>query len=167
MRIGHCPAFWNAETEMSTPIAKSELLVNASPATVFAAFCDKQTICNFWLDHATGDLAPNAKVEWTFMVPGAKETVQVLAFKQSEYIKYKWSDGSVVEISFKARTENSTRVSVAVSNLSGDDPVATATDATEGFAIVLCDLKSLLETGKSGGMVRDKALLIAEDMSSG
>ena len=32
---------------------------------------------------------------------------------------------------------------------------------TEGFAIVLCDPKSLRETGKSGGMVRDKAVLIA------
>ena len=39
--------------------------------------------------------------------------------------------------------------------------VAEAVATTEGFAIVLCDLKSLLETGKSGGMVRDKAVLIA------
>ena len=36
-----------------------------------------------------------------------------------------------------------------------------AVSTTEGFAIVLCNLKSLLETGKSGGMVRDKAVLIA------
>ena len=38
---------------------------------------------------------------------------------------------------------------------------ADALGATEGFAIVLCDLKSLLEQGVSGGMVRDKARLIA------
>ncbi|MEP7276850.1 MAG: hypothetical protein ABI812_10875, partial [Betaproteobacteria bacterium] len=33
--------------------------------------------------------------------------------------------------------------------------------ATEGFTIVLCDLKCLLETGQSGNMVRDKAALIS------
>ena len=33
----------------------------------------------------------------------------------------------------------------------------------EGFTIVLCDLKALLETGASAGMVRDKARLIAAE----
>jgi hypothetical protein len=56
-------------------------------------------------------------------------------------------------------------VEVVVSGFSGKDSMAQAVNATKGFAIVLCDLKSLLETGKSGGMVRDKALLIAEDMA--
>jgi hypothetical protein len=32
--------------------------------------------------------------------------------------------------------------------------------ATEGFTIVLCDLKTLLETGRSANLVRDKAELI-------
>lgn len=34
--------------------------------------------------------------------------------------------------------------------------------ATEGFSIVLCDLKTLLESGRSAGLVRDKARLIAQ-----
>jgi hypothetical protein len=33
-------------------------------------------------------------------------------------------------------------------------------NATEGFAIVLCDLKVLLETGHPAGLVKDKAELI-------
>ena len=40
-------------------------------------------------------------------------------------------------------------------------PGATAIDATAGFSQVLCELKLLLEAGKPGGMVRDKAALIA------
>lgn len=36
-----------------------------------------------------------------------------------------------------------------------------ATGAVEGFAIVLCDLKTLLETGQSAGLVRAKAELIS------
>ena len=35
-----------------------------------------------------------------------------------------------------------------------------ATGTVEGFAIVLCDLKTLLETGESANLVRDKAALI-------
>ena len=52
-------------------------------------------------------------------------------------------------------------VDVQVKGFKGRKAVAEAVATTEGFAIVLCDLKSLLETGKSGGMVRDKAVLIA------
>jgi hypothetical protein len=38
----------------------------------------------------------------------------------------------------------------------------------EGFAIVLCDLKTLLETGESAGLVRAKAeLIIAAQAAQG
>jgi hypothetical protein len=33
-------------------------------------------------------------------------------------------------------------------------------NATEGFSIVLCDLKVLLESGHSANLVKDKAQLI-------
>jgi hypothetical protein len=49
---------------------------------------------------------------------------------------------------------------VIVTGFSEENP-APVVPTTEGFAIVLCDFKSLLETGTSAGMVRDKALLIA------
>ena len=58
-------------------------------------------------------------------------------------------------------------IDVLVANLAISAPsteavaVSEAVSTTEGFAIVLCDLKSLLETGRSGRMVRDKAVLIA------
>ncbi|HET6340503.1 MAG TPA: hypothetical protein VFG30_45150 [Polyangiales bacterium] len=40
--------------------------------------------------------------------------------------------------------------------------LATALEATQGFAIVVCDLKTLLEHGTSIGLVQDKAALITE-----
>ena len=148
---------------MNALTAKSEMLVNVSRQEVFSAFCDRRTLCKFWLAHSSGDLTRGAKVEWTFMVPGAKETVEVIAFQPHDYLKFKWSDETIVEVSFADRTPQSTRVSVVVSGFTDADRVALAINATEGFAIVLCDLKSLLETGVSGGMVRDKALLIADE----
>jgi len=53
------------------------------------------------------------------------------------------------------------RVTVEVEGFDGKGATDEAMGATEGFTIVLCDLKSLLEGGASGGMVRDKARLIA------
>jgi hypothetical protein len=39
-------------------------------------------------------------------------------------------------------------------------------NATEGFSIVLCDLKILLESGQSANLVRAKAELIAASMAA-
>lgn len=46
-----------------------------------------------------------------------------------------------------------------------DKDVDEIVNATEGFSIVLCDLKTLLETGHSANLVRDKAALIAATLS--
>jgi len=146
------------EIDMSAFAAKAEMLINAPRDQVFAALTERETLCKFWLADASSDLALGAKVEWTFMVPGAKDTIEVLDFDKGTYLKFKWSGGSFVEMSFTDHTLQSTRVSVfarAIPNV--DEAIGT----TEGFAIVLCDLKCLLETGASGGMVLGAATLIA------
>jgi hypothetical protein len=43
-----------------------------------------------------------------------------------------------------------------------DDAADQIVDATEGFSIVLCDLKTLLETEHSANPVRDKVELITQ-----
>ena len=57
-----------------------------------------------------------------------------------------------------------TRVAVHVTGFAGDNAVEQAVGTTDGFTTVLCDLKTLLESGHSAGLVRDKAALI---MASG
>jgi uncharacterized protein YndB with AHSA1/START domain len=142
--------------------AKCEMLIRAPRSRVFAAFWRKDMLCKFWLKDASADLGPGARVEWRFMVPGVEETVDVLAFEQDQLIEFKWSRGNVVSLTFSSHSSGGSVVSVKVSGFSDQDPAGQAVGATEGFAIVLCDLKTLLETGASGGMVRDAALLIAE-----
>jgi len=144
---------------METHKAKAEMLINAGRQRVFESFIDKNEICQFWLDESSGDLAPNTKVEWTFMVPGAKDTVEVLEFEANAFLKFKWSDNSIVDMSFFDRFGKSTHITV---NVTGLKSAQHALDATEGFAILLCDLKAYLENGISGRMVSDKAALIAE-----
>lgn len=147
---------------MSKISAKCEMLIRAPRSNVFAAFSRKDMLCKFWLENASADLGPGTRVKWHFMVPGAEETVDVLAFEQDRLIEFKWSRGNVVSLALSSHSSGGTVISVKVSGFSDDDPAGQAVGATEGFAIVLCDLKTLLETGASGGMVRDAALLIAE-----
>jgi uncharacterized protein YndB with AHSA1/START domain len=136
--------------------AKSEMLIRCPRSAAFNAFASKETICDFWLERSTGDLKPGAKVEWEFKVPGVRDRVEVLAFEADRQIVFKWSDGNVVTISLSDHASGMTLVSVV--STAPSDQLGTT---TEGYTIVLCDLKCLLETGKSGGMARDKAVLIA------
>jgi hypothetical protein len=71
-------------------------------------------------------------------------------------------------MSFEPFGEGATHVVVAVSGFEGPDALGQATGTVEGFAIVLCDLKTLLETGESAHLVRDKAeLIIAAQAAQG
>ncbi|MDQ3773233.1 MAG: SRPBCC domain-containing protein [Pseudomonadota bacterium] len=148
---------------MNSVVASVEMLIRKPPKGVFDAFVEPRTIEKFWLNSANGPLAKDAIVEWVFMVQGARETVTVTEFFANQAIAFTWSDGIAVKMKFDPQDESSTRVSVTATGFKGTDASSQAVNATEGFTIVLCDLKSLLETGRSGNMVRDKAVLITAD----
>jgi uncharacterized protein YndB with AHSA1/START domain len=147
---------------MSKPTAKVSMLVRRPAADVYAAFVEPAMLTRFWLSRASGPLVLGATVEWDFMVAGVKDTVVVTALEPSQRIVVRWSDGSVTEWTFEPVDGSTTVVNLAQSGFpeEGEDVVATAIVTTEGFALVLSDLKILLETGSSPGLVRDKARLI-------
>jgi uncharacterized protein YndB with AHSA1/START domain len=145
-------------------IARSEMLIRSPVLSVFNAFVQPALLKKFWLKRASAPLGVGAKVDWEFRVPGATETVEVTRFVEGEEISFVWSDGKAVTLRFSAKGKSSTKVEVRVEGFKGGKAAAEAVSTTEGFAIVLCDLKSLLETGQSGNMVRDKAALIAASM---
>ena len=137
------------------------MLIRRPPGEVFAAFANPQTLRKFWLTDASGPLAPGARVQWQFMVPGATAKVFVTRFEAPRLLSFDWpDDGLHVDMSFEPFGEGGTRAAVAVSGFEGADVPEQATSTIEGFSIVLCDLKTLLETGESAGLVRDKAALI-------
>ena len=144
-----------------TAIARATMLIRSPAPSVFNAFVQPALLKKFWLKQASGPLGEGAKVDWEFRVPGATETVEVTRFIEGEQISFVFSDGKTVAMRFHAKGISSTAVDVQVKGFKGRKAGSEAVSTTEGFAIVLCDLKSLLETGKSGGMVRDKAVLIA------
>jgi uncharacterized protein YndB with AHSA1/START domain len=145
--------------------ARATMLIRRPPGEVFAAFVNPQTLRKFWLRDASGPLAPGARVQWQFMVAGASETVAVTHFESARLIGFDWSNGMHVQLEFEPFGDGATRLSVTVSGLQGRDLVKQASNVIEGFSIVFCDLKSLLETGASAGFVRDKAELIEADLA--
>jgi uncharacterized protein YndB with AHSA1/START domain len=142
-------------------IARAEMLIRSPGSAVFEAFVQPALLKKFWLKRASGRLTQGARVHWEFRVPGATETVEVTRLVQGKHISFIWSDGIAVSLEFREKGRSSTVVRVVAKGFKGRDAASAAVSKTEGFAIVLCDLKSLLETGKSGGMVRDKAALIS------
>ena len=152
---------------MPRPTVHASMLIRRGPAEIFDAFVNPDTLCRFWLDAASAPLAPGAEVTWRFKVPGISDTVTVTAFEPPGRLAWRFSDGMEVELTFEFHDGDATRVVVACSGFSGEDLLAQATNNVEGFSIVLCDLKTLLETGRSASLVRDKAELITRQMGRG
>jgi uncharacterized protein YndB with AHSA1/START domain len=145
-------------------MARAAMLIRQPISDVFDAFVKPDTLTRFWLEAASGPLALGARVTWRFMVPGASESLTVTAFDPPSLIAFDWSDGLHVRLSFEDHRPGVALVTAEVSGFAADAKVADIVNATEGFSIVLCDLKTLLETGHSAHLVRDKAALIAASL---
>jgi len=146
---------------MSMYTARASMLIRRPPAEVFDAFVNPAKLTLFWLDGASAPLAPGAKVEWRFMVPGVVDTLTVTTFEPPRRLAFAWPDGTSADLRFDEHGKDATRVTVEAKGFEGDDAVTQVANNTEGYTIVLCDLKTLLETGSSANLVRDKAALIA------
>jgi len=142
------------------------MLIRRPPGEVFAAFVNPTMLRKFWLQDASGPLAPGARVRWTFMVPGAEASVVVRRFEAPNLLAFDWPGGVRVVMRFLALETEATQVTVSIDGVAGDGQVQSVADVIEGFSIVLCDLKTLLETGTSAGLVRDKAELITRAMKT-
>ena len=142
-------------------VAKSTLLIRRPAAEVFNAFTDPRTLTRFWLSAASGPLETGKTVRWDFMVPGATAQTKVTALDPHKHLAIEWDDGTYVRWRFESVDEG-TIVRIENWGFKGSPSEATeaAIESTQGFTIVLCDLKTLLETGRSTGLVRDKAAQI-------
>ena len=151
---------------MSGRPVEASMLIRRPPAEVFAAFVNPMALRKFWLSDASGPLAPGARVHWKFMVPGAETGVVVRRFEAPHHLAFEWTGGMQVEMRFEAIDGTATHLTVAVSGFAGEGMLEQVVNTIEGFSIVLCDLKTLLETGTSAGLVRDKAALITRNMGA-
>src|SRR6188508_1727961 len=101
---------------MNDQSVEASMLIRRPPGEVFAAFVNPQTLRKFWLSNASGPLAPGARVQWDFMVPGATEKVVVTRFEAPRHLAFDWSGGGIhVEMSFEPFAEDATLANVEVS----------------------------------------------------
>ena len=149
---------------MTTPTAaeaRVSLIINAPSEEIFNAFIEPKQLVRFWLASSNGKLAIGKSVHWEFKVPGATVETTATKLRLGQAILWKWSDGTTVNIELE-ELDKGTAVNIINSGFRGSpaQKVQSALNATEGFSFVLADLKTLLESGKSSHIVRDKALLI-------
>ena len=149
---------------MKPPIAKIELLIRRPAAEAYRAFVEPEMLTQFWLAKASQPLAPNTRVHWEFLVAGAAATLEVRSLTQDRQITTAWDDDTTIDFSFSELEPELTLVRVTQAGFSGspDEVVAKALDATQGFTLVLCELKALLEQNISLNAVRDKARSIEQ-----
>jgi uncharacterized protein YndB with AHSA1/START domain len=152
------------QSQQYVPTANVKLLIRSPVQEVFGAFTDPHIITKFWLSRASAPLEVGKTVRWDFMVEGATVETTVKDLVPGKRIFVQWSNGSTVEWLFEERPGGGTIVQVENAGLPGnvDEVIKAALESTQGFTIVLCDLKTLLESGKQMNLTRDKAALIAE-----
>ena len=153
---------------MASPVAKVSMLIRCPPAKVFEAFVRPEFLTKFWLSRASGPLEAWKTVTWDFMVPGVSAKTYVEELLPDRLIRISWDDATTVSFAFESYSNGGTRIEVVNAGFSGSaqEVMDAALEATQGFTIVLCDLKATLEQGRSMGFVRDKALLIEAQQSA-
>lgn len=145
------------------PATHVSMRIRKPASAVYEAFADPAITTKFWFTHGSGRLDAGHDVEWTWAMYGASTRVHVTALEPGERIAIEWdgADGgrTAVEWTLTAHDDGSTQVEVRESgwNGDGDERVAWAADATQGFTWVLAAAKAWLEHGIELDVVADKA----------
>jgi uncharacterized protein YndB with AHSA1/START domain len=130
------------------PTVNTGMLIRRPPEQVFQAFVDPAITTQFWFTTSSGKMTPGAHLRWDWEMYGVSTDVFTKEVEENNRILFDWGDDKrTVELRFTLRGIGATYVEVTEAGLSGDgDEILThATDSTEGFTIVLCALKALLE----------------------
>ena len=143
------------------PLGRAEMLIRKPVAEVFEAFVDPAITSQFWFTKGSGRLEPGKRVQWDWEMYGFSVQVDVKEVEQDKRIRVEWSGydaPTIIEWVFTPRVDDTTFVSVTNSGFqgTGDEVVAQAISATEGFSFVLAGLKALLEHNIDLRLVPDR-----------
>ncbi|WP_088830236.1 SRPBCC family protein [Paenibacillus tyrfis] len=144
------------------PVSKAEMLIRRPVEEVFKAFVEPAITTRFWFTKSSGRLKAGKSVQWDWEMYGVSTNVHVKEIEENRRILIEWESTygyTTVEWTFTRRADNETFVAVTNTGFQGDgdDIVKQAIDSTEGFTIVLCGLKALLEHNIVLNLVSDKA----------
>jgi uncharacterized protein YndB with AHSA1/START domain len=141
--------------------ASAAMLIRAPAAEVYEALVNPDITTQFWFTHSSGRLEPGATVQWRWAMFGAEATVRVLAYEPPRRLLVDWGTAetpSPVEWTLTDRGDGTTFLQVTNSGFQGDaEAIANAAlGSTQGFTIVLANLKAWLEHGLRLNLVADR-----------
>lgn len=146
----------------TAPVASTGMLIRRPAAEVFEAFVDPAVTSRFWFSKGSGRLIPGAEVRWDWEMYGASAQVRVIAVEPARRILVEWgSPGETptrIEWVLESRGEDQTMVTLTNFGFegTGDEVVAKALDAMEGFSLLLAGAKAWLEHGVQLNLVPDR-----------
>jgi uncharacterized protein YndB with AHSA1/START domain len=140
---------------------QTQMFIRRPAAEVFEAFVDPAITTQFWFTHSSGRLDAGMPVVWTWEMYGAEARVIVRALEANRRILVDWGDPSdMTQVEWRfAEQSGGTMVTITNTGFKGDDDsiLAQAVDSAEGFTMVLCGLKALLEHGIRLNLIADRA----------
>lgn len=145
---------------MKKNFVKAEMFIRKDVAEVFQAMVDPAITTKIWFTKSSGKLEKGKTIEWEWEMYNHKVNVEVLEIIENQKIIFNWGNydrPSIVEWEFRA-IEGGTFVSVT-NEIEHDTPeklIAEVRDSTEGFTLVLANLKAYLEFNILLNLVGDR-----------
>jgi len=142
-------------------IAKAEMLIRKPVAEVFDAFIDPVITTKFWFTKSSGRLETGKQIRWDWEMYNSSTDVNVKAIEPNKRILVEWmafEEPTTIEWIFTSRPDNTTFVSITNSGFHGteEEVAGQAIGSTEGFTIVLAELKALLEHNINLNLIADR-----------
>lgn len=146
---------------MQAAAAKTEMLIRAPVARVFAAFTDPDVTSKFWFTGASGSLELGKTVQWDWAMYGVSAQVLVTSLEPNRRVAIEWPGQGTTNTVEWLFTEKEGAGTVVAITESGFDPadsklVDKVADSTGGFTLVLAGAKAWLEHEIHLNLVADR-----------
>lgn len=125
------------------------MLIKRPVSEVFNAFIDPIITTKIWFTKSSGKLEVGDVISWTWEMFDHTVEILVKSIITDERIQIQWGENkdALVNWDFKQMGVNRTFVTITNTGFVGvpEDLISQIRDATEGFSLVLANLKAYLE----------------------
>ncbi len=147
-------------TKKPLPFAKAAMLIRKPISEVFNAFIDPEITTKIWFTKSSGKLYVGDTISWTWEMFDHTVEILVKSIIPNERIQIQWGENkdALVNWEFKKMDDSQTFVTITNTGFIGtsENLITQIRDATEGFTLVLANLKAFLEYGILLDLVTDR-----------